>query len=126
WGIDNVQVTAVDGFFDDGNGFYLPEEPITPFFGEPTRGLWNLEVWDSRLGGAVTSTPSLLGWKLEIAYPQTNPAVVLLTNGQSLTTNVVGDSARYFAVDVPCGSGFATNTLTCLTPTAYGLNLSFN
>jgi subtilisin family serine protease len=125
WGIDNVVITALDPL-DVKGSFYLPEEPITPFFGEQARGFWNLEVWDSRLGGAVVSTPQLVSWKLEIAFPQTNPPVFRLTNGSIFTTNIVGDQVYYFAVDVPCTSGYTTNTLTCLTPSISGLNLVFN
>jgi hypothetical protein len=125
WGIDNFVITALDPL-DLKGSFYLPEEPITPFFGEQARGFWNLEVWDSRLGGALVSTPQLVSWKLEIAFPQTNPPVYRLTNGSIFTTNIVGDRVYYFAVDVPCSSGYATNTLTCLTPSLGGLNLVFN
>ncbi len=126
FGIDNFVITALDPTAEQGS-FYLPEEPITPFFGEQARGFWNLEVWDSRLGGAITSSPALVSWQLEIAFPQTNPPVIFLTNGQSITTNVAFDEVRYFAVDVPCGMGLATNTLSCLNPfTVDGLDMTFN
>src|SRR6185436_3423644 len=86
---------------------------------------WNLEIWDSRLG-AIATNAYLVSWKLEIAFPQSNAPVILLTNGSTFTTNIVGGRVIYFAVDVPCGSGYATNTLECLTGGTDGIDLVFN
>jgi subtilisin-like proprotein convertase family protein len=109
------------------DAYFLPEESIKPFFGQQAYGPWTLEVWDNRLGGAVTGTPQLVSWKLDIAFVPTNPPFVRLTNGSSVTAWVTNDAVLYFSVDVPCTEGFATNTLSCLTPTTVnGLNLTFN
>jgi hypothetical protein len=52
WGIDNFQVATLARFTNDPScGYYLPEEPLTPLFGENAFGDWKLEIWDSRLGG---------------------------------------------------------------------------
>jgi subtilisin-like proprotein convertase family protein len=124
----------IDSFLIDKNftnsspitSYFLPEESLHPFFGEEAYGLWTLEVWDNRLGGAITNTPTLLSWRLEIAYPQTNAPSVTLTNGTPFTNRIAGAEVAYFAVDVPCSSGFITNTLTCLTSPSAGVNLIFN
>ena len=107
------------------DAFFLAEESLQPFFGEEALGLWELEVWDSRLGASST-TAQLISWKLEIAFLPTNPPVILLTNGSVFTTNLVGVQVVYFAVDLPCLSGFVTNTLACLTSPGSGVGLLFD
>jgi len=124
--LDSVRISEEGSTSGTLASYYLPEEPMTPFFGEQAHGEWNLEVWDSRLGGAVTNTPSLVSWKLEIAFPQTNPPLTLLTNNVTFTGTVSGANAAFFAVDVPCAIGHVTNILSCLTSPSSGLNLVFN
>jgi subtilisin-like proprotein convertase family protein len=107
--------------------YFLPEELMTPLFGESAFGPWTLEVWDSRLGPSSGSLSNvLISWKLEIAFPVVNPPFISITNpSQSIITNVVGDEVVYFAVDLPCFSGVVTNTLRNITG-AGGLDLIFN
>jgi hypothetical protein len=124
--VDSVKIQKKPGTVSLSDAYFLPEESLQPFVGTSAFGRWTLEVWDSRLGGAVTNVPLLLGWKLEIAYPQTNPPVILLTNGSMVTNIVAGSNVIYYAVEVPCGFGFANNTLTCLTNPSSGLNLIFD
>jgi subtilisin-like proprotein convertase family protein len=121
----------LDGFEarleDSDTEWYLPEESLKPFIGENSFGTWNLEVWDSRLGGAITNlNPQLLSWRLDIAYPETNPPSALLTSGSKYTNTVSGAEARYFIVDLSCSSGVVTNTLRVLSSTTAGLDLTFN
>ena len=78
--------------------YFLPEEPLTPVFGERANGAWTLEVWDSRLGpsaGAVSNV--LVSWKLEMSFPVVNPPVIQITNpvSQSVITNVAFDEVVY-------------------------------
>src|SRR5207245_562933 len=61
--------------------YYLPEEPLTPLFGENAYGEWKLEVWDTRAGAALTNM-SLLSWELKFVFVNTNLPATLLTNGQ--------------------------------------------
>jgi subtilisin-like proprotein convertase family protein len=104
--------------------YFLPEEPLTPVFGEPAFGPWTLEVWDSRTG-AVVAASQLVSWRLEIAFPQVNPPSVTLTNGRPFTNAVRGDEVVYFAVPVNCPIGIITNTLQNVTGNG-GLDLVFN
>ena len=121
---DTFTVQKLSPAIAANSAYFLPEEPLTPFIGERAFGPWTLEVWDSRLG-AVVSASELLSWRLEIAYPQSNPPLIVLTNGQSFTIQVNGDGTVYFAVPVTCPIGTITNTLQNLTG-AGGLDLSFN
>jgi subtilisin-like proprotein convertase family protein len=109
------------------DAYFLAEEPLKPFVGEAAYGPWSLEVWDSRMGGAVTGTPQIVSWKLDVAVVQTNATFIRLdTNRNTFTTNVVGDGVIYFSVDLPCPAGAITNTLTNLTSPSSGLDLIFN
>jgi subtilisin family serine protease/subtilisin-like proprotein convertase family protein len=121
----------LDGFEawrdDSDTEWYLPEEPLTPFFGENSFGQWSLEVWDSRLGGLINNfNPQLLSWRLDMATPQGNPPSTFLTDGSKHTNIVRGAETRYFIVDLPCSTGLVTNTLRVLSSTTAGLQLTFN
>ena len=112
---------------DSDTEWYLPEEPLTPFFGQESFGRWDLEVWDSRLGGPITNFNSqLLSWRLDIASPRQNPPSTFLTSGSQHTGVVRGAATHYFIVDLPCSSGLVTNTLGVLSATTAGLQLTFN
>ena len=106
------------------SAYFLPEEPLTPIFGEDAGGVWRLEVWDSRLGAAV-SAAALVSWRLEISYTQTNPPSIVLTNGVEFTNVVEGVGVVYFSVPVSCPAGVITNILENLTGNG-GLDLIFN
>ncbi|HEY0551494.1 MAG TPA: LamG domain-containing protein, partial [Verrucomicrobiae bacterium] len=127
----NALGILLDGFEarrdDSDTEWYLPEEPLTPFIGQESFGRWELEVWDSRLGGAITNlNPQLLSWRLDIASPRQNPPSTFLTSGSQHTSTVRGAAIHYFIVDLPCASGLVTNTLRALSATTAGLQLTFN
>jgi subtilisin-like proprotein convertase family protein len=108
--LDGMSIT------ETGNRYWLPEEPMTPIFGENAFGPWTLEIWDNRLGGPVTNAANLLAWELQLGFIRTNPPTVLLTNSVSYTGVVSNNAWLYFAVDVPCTNGFMTNTITTDRP----------
>jgi hypothetical protein len=109
---------------ETGRRYYFPEEPLAPIVGQQAQGDWRLEVWDSRLGAAVTNA-NLLSWQLHLTYIRTNPPLVRLTNHVPAVGVVVTNGIRYFAVDVTCDSGEVTNTLMSLTPGG-AVDLLFN
>jgi subtilisin-like proprotein convertase family protein len=113
--LDSVKVEQVDQRIEQGI-YYQPEEPITekPFgklVGENARGPWTLEVWDNRVGAAITNG-SLLAWKLNITYVNTNPPTVTLTNGAEFCSTLRPNETAYFLIDVPISAGAATNLVT--------------
>ena len=117
--LDHVQIR------ETGRKYFQPEEPMTPFVGQPSRGIWNLEVWDSRLGATVSAS-SLLSWRLHLNFVRTNPPFFRLGNGNPTPALTIGANAiRYFTYDVPCDYGTVSNWLESLTlPNA--LDLYFN
>ncbi|MDB6033648.1 MAG: Peptidase and in kexin sedolisin, partial [Verrucomicrobiales bacterium] len=104
------------------SNYWLPEEPLKPFVGEPAYGDWNLEVWDNRAGGGLTN--KLLSWQVEMTFVNTNPPVIVLTNNQCYTGTVAGAGMTIFAVNAPYLATFATNRLFALS--AGPLDLIFN
>jgi len=100
---------------ETGNRYWLPEEPMSPLFGENAFGPWTLEIWDSRLGGAVTNGV-LLSWQLQLGFMPTSPPIIVLTNGVPYLGTVPTNSWLYFAVDVPCTNGWMTNTFSSTAP----------
>src|SRR5437867_12959824 len=118
-----VQVTALDG---GREAYFLPEQTIEPFVGEPSFGPWTLEVLDNRAGGQSVGTPLVLSWKLDFVFANTNSAAIPLTfvppttnvasvydtNGVPVTNIVAGDGIRYFIVNVPRRATMATNILS--------------
>jgi len=115
--IDEVAVV------DTGNTYYLPEEPITPFLGQNAQGVWQLEIWDNRLGGFVTNGV-LVSWELGITYARTNIVPILLTNSVTYAGSLDGGDSRYFmVVDATCtNAGAVTHTLVADRP----VDLIFN
>lgn len=106
--------------------YYQPEEPITekPFgklVGENAYGNWTLEIWDNRVGMAATNN-SLLAWKLNITYVNTNPPTVKLTNGLEFCSTLRPNETAYFLIDVPISAGAATNLVTA----SQNVNLLYN
>jgi hypothetical protein len=107
--LDHIQMR------DTGRKYYQPEEPMSPLLGERSFGLWNLEVWDSRLG-AIAGGADLISWRLNLTYVRTNPPFAALSNGVPFIGRVYSNNLAYFTVDVPCDAGLVTNTLMSLTP----------
>jgi len=121
--LDMVQVTALNG---GREAYFLPEEPLTPFIGEPAFGPWTLEVLDNRTGAQSIALPLVLSWKLDFIFANTNAAAIPLTfvppttnvasvydtNGLLVTNIVAADEIRYFIVNVPRRATMATNILS--------------
>ncbi|HXG46014.1 MAG TPA: hypothetical protein VNO52_00185, partial [Methylomirabilota bacterium] len=93
---------------------YQPEEPLKPLAGEEAFGEWTLEVWDNRVGAALTNG-TLLSWRLGLTFVNTNPPVIPLTNGLPHTNMVGPGQIIYFVVQVPATAAHATNWLLSLT-----------
>jgi subtilisin-like proprotein convertase family protein len=91
--------------------YYQPEEPLTPLKGEPAFGDWKLEIWDNRLGGAVTNG-ALLAWRLNLAFVNTNPPVIPLNHGVTNCLTLASNETAYFVVNVPFSALSASNYIT--------------
>lgn len=122
---DSFRVEQVEERVEEGI-YYQPEEPITekPFgklVGENARGPWTLEIWDNRVGGAITNG-SLLSWKLNITYVNTNPPTVTLTNGLAYCGTLRPNETAYFLVNTPISAATATNLVTA----SQNVNLRYN
>jgi len=122
--LDTFVVTQIDSKVERGI-YYQPEEPITekPFgklVGENGFGPWTLEIWDNRLGMAATN--SLLAWKLNITFVNTNPPTTRLTNGLAFCSTLRPDETAYFLIDAPISAGAATNVVTA----SEDVNLLYN
>jgi subtilisin-like proprotein convertase family protein len=116
--VDAVKIVPVT----IASNYWLPEEPLKPFVGEPAYGDWNLEIWDNRTGGGLTN--NMLSWQLEMTFVNTNPPVIALTNHQCYTGTVAGAGMTIFAVNAPYLATFATNRLFALS--GGPLDLIFN
>ena len=118
-----MQVTALNG---GREAYFLPEESLIPFIGEPAFGPWTLEVLDNRTGAQSIAPPLVLSWKLDFVFANTNSAAIPLTfvpattnvasvydtNGVPVTNILAGDGIRYFIVNVPRRATMATNILS--------------
>jgi subtilisin-like proprotein convertase family protein len=89
---------------------FLPEEALDRLVGESTLGEWRLEIEDTR-AGPPNGSSALLGWELDFSLQRTIPEPIQLSHGQALTNTVRAGQTRYFEVDVPQWTGFATNLL---------------
>lgn len=100
---------------ETGNRYYLPEEPLTPMFGQNASGIWQLEIWDNRLSQAVTNA-DLVAWQLQLGYITVNSATTIrLTNGVAHTLTLTNDPSGdviYYSYENRCTNGWVTNTLT--------------
>jgi subtilisin-like proprotein convertase family protein len=109
WGIDNFEITTLQRFTNAPTcGYYLAEEPLTPFFGENAFGDWKLEIWDNRLG-EVASNAFLLSWKVNMTFVNTNPAAVPLTNRLAYCTTLGTNETAFFSVTLPVNATAVTN-----------------
>jgi subtilisin family serine protease/subtilisin-like proprotein convertase family protein len=91
--------------------YFLPEEELERFDGQPAVGEWSLEVWDNR-AGAIEPQPILQNWQLLMSLAETNFPATALSNGECVTNIVVGDEIQYYIVDVPRIATIATNWLS--------------
>ncbi len=110
--LDTVRVDEIENRVRHGI-YYLPEESLAPIRGENAYGEWRLEVWDSR-AGAVSTNATLLGWRLNLTFVNTNPPAVQLTNGLAYCGTLSSNGIAYFYVDVPITAATATNVVDSL------------
>jgi subtilisin-like proprotein convertase family protein len=103
--LDEVQIR------DTGRKYYLPEEPMAPFLGQPGQGDWTLEVWDSRNGALLTGA-DLLSWRLRLSYVRTNAPFIMLSNNVATNASVAAGDIRYFVFNVPCDGATVNYTIT--------------
>ena len=101
--------------------YYLPEEPLTQLLGEPSLGVWTLEVSDTRQGpynGAGALLPSsLVCWDINFTYGPTNSTVVTgVLPGVSVGRVLFGGQSQAFQLNIPAGAVIATNAFTASGP----------
>ncbi len=107
--LDTVRVDEIVDQIKQGI-YFLPEESLAPFRGENALGDWRLELWDSRAGG-VSTNATLLGWRLNLNFVNTNPPAVTLTNGVAYCGALQSNGIAYFRVEVPVTAAAATNVI---------------
>jgi subtilisin-like proprotein convertase family protein len=94
---------------------YLPEEDLRALVGENAFGVWTLEMWDTRTGGALTNTSDLLqlvNWTLDFQLAPTNlPPVITLQHGVPYENVLLGNAVQHFIVPVPQWATNATNAV---------------
>jgi len=106
----------------NGTSFVLPEEPFQPLVGQNAQGLWQLEIWDNRVGD-TNPAPQLVSWQLRFIFERVVPPATELTHGVTVTNTVGANEIQYFYVDVPIWATAATNTLVAASAP---VNLLFN
>jgi subtilisin-like proprotein convertase family protein len=105
--IDGVTLTELPSELN-----YLPEESLSVLNGEDAFGVWKLELWDTRAGGNVANTASLVDWQLNfILVPSNAPPVVHLAHGIPYTNTLTAHGIQNFIVDAPLWATNATNVL---------------
>jgi len=90
--------------------YCLPEQSLHALVDENAYGTWQLEMWDTRIGAAV-SAPTLAGWQLRFLFQNTTPVPVALSHGVAATVNIPPGWIAPFAIDVPAWATRATNIL---------------
>lgn len=93
-----------------GTKFYLPEESMEIFEGEPSLGEWKMEIWDAR-AGELDPSPTLITWQLQMTFVATNYGAVTLTNGVPYNSRVTGAETKFFIVNAPQAARWSTNWL---------------
>ncbi|MCX8156876.1 MAG: S8 family serine peptidase [Verrucomicrobiae bacterium] len=121
---DSTMIQDTNGIPVTNRLFVLPEESLNQLIGETSQGFWRLEIWD-RLGGNPVTDATLLDWRLNLAFVNTNALANALTNGVPITATVIGGQTLYFVVDVPSVATLATNVLTTVSGDGL-LDLLFN
>lgn len=107
--LTNINYVA-PGSAGPGGIYYLPEQSLERFKGEPAFGCWRLEVEDTRVGPPA-SVAALVSWKLNVGLQRTFPLPAPLPPGYSLTNVVAPGQALWFAVDAPKWVSYASNRL---------------
>ena len=106
--VDNFLLTSVPSDL-----YYQAEQSLAPIIGTSAQGQWQLEMLDSRTGGASTNA-MLDSWQLEFVFANTNIATSAfgtLTGGVGATNTLATAGLGYYTVTVPPGANFATNLL---------------
>jgi hypothetical protein len=114
--VDPVNLTNEDGIY------YLPEESLARFTGEPAFGDWTLEILDNR-AGATNPQPSLVSWQLSFLFQALTPLPISLSPTAAQTNALAPGQIQYYSVNVPAWPAFATNQLLAATAP---VNLLFN
>src|SRR5581483_2656144 len=92
--------------------YFLPEESLDKVVGEPSKGIWQLEVLDNRAGPlGPTNPPTLVSWQLTLNVETVVPFAIPLTHAIPNTNTVDAFSITYFKVVVPPWASSATNLL---------------
>jgi hypothetical protein len=105
--VDGVTLTEVPSEL-----YYLPEVPLSDLYGEDAYGVWTLEIWDNRVGGAVTNNAQLLEWELNFGLAPVNPPpIISFSHGITYTNSIPAYGVQYFNVPVPQWARLATNVL---------------
>jgi subtilisin-like proprotein convertase family protein len=119
--LDGITLTEVSHDLD-----YLPEVSLDNLIGEDAYGLWQLELWDTRVGatnawyGGTNRPPELLTWQLNFQLvPISPPPVIYLSHGIPYTNTIPANSIQYFVVQVPQWATMATNNLLFSTNYTY-------
>ena len=113
--MDGILVDAIsltENARPNAANYFLPEESLNKIIGEPSKGTWNLEVVDNRVGPAGGSTTNVLvDWLLRLKLADTQPGALTLQPQVTYTNSVDAYSLTYFRVDVPVWAQMATNLL---------------
>ena len=107
--IDDVRVQEITRRVTPGI-YFLPEESLSAFRGENAFGDWKLEIWDSRAGG-VSTNATLLAWRLNINYVNTNAPAIALTNGIEYCATLRTNEMVFFRTTRLFSSQAVTNEL---------------
>lgn len=97
-----------------GGPYIMPEESLEKLIGESARGLWTLEILDTR-AGATNPPPNLVSWQLGLILENTVPVALPLFEGTPVSETINPGGFLYFLVDVPIWAKFATNQLSVAT-----------
>ena len=107
------------------NLYCQPEQSLTPLIGTNPKGTWQLEVLDNRAGATNTAT-TLLSWRLEFTFANTNTTLPTILGFQHQINLVNAGSIVWYQVTVPAAptnASFATNILDFATT---NVNLLFS
>jgi len=106
--IDAVSLTSLPSDL-----YYQAEQSLAPIIGTSAQGQWQLEMLDSRTGGATTNGV-LDSWQLEFVFANTNIGTAAFGNlqgGVGATNKLSASALGYYTVTVPNTANFATNLL---------------
>src|SRR5258705_2798469 len=95
--------------FNTSGLYYQPEESLDPLAGTSAFGLWQLEIWDNRVG--ATNNASLISWNLDFQFADRTPVPADLGGGSPQTNFIAPGGLAWFQINVPTNADFATNTL---------------